>query len=145
MAVVSTKRAYRVEPIGDTGRRDDGYANVYDKDGWLLGTVYQDDVVVSSDLDNNSQDTVRRWFAYVDEEVEFVWETDEHLRDVTGYATREDAINALITGEWTEQDDGGPTPNEEAVLEKAVMGESLTADEHELLENAKQRLGDLLS
>ena len=144
MAVVSTKRAYRVEPI-DTGHSDDSYARVYEKDGWLLGYVKQNDVIVSADLDNNTQKTVKRWFAYVDEEVEFAWETDEHLRDVTGYATREDAINALITGEWTKQDDGGPTPNEEAVLEKAVMGESLTVDEHELLENAKQRLGDLLS
>ena len=92
-------QAYRLEPVDDIG---DDYTNVYDKDGWRLGYVKQNDVVVSTDLDANTQKIVKRWFAGISDSVELAWAPTEHLKDVTGYATQEDAVNALVNcvSEW---------------------------------------------
>ena len=144
MAEVIVGSAYRLVP-------KDGRATVYDKDDCPIGNVSLRDVIVSADLDANTQTTVERWFVkpsrnpvYRDkdkkrwgfEKSSFVWTPYEQLNDVTGYATQDDAVEALVNGRWL-----GWRIDEGFALLKARLGEKLTEDDRKLISDVENRFG----
>ena len=97
-----------VTPKVQIERVSDDTALVYDRSDEpnglkLIGRVHRKDVVLHTDLKNDSQIIVQRWFAVNESDVErqpSLWVPYEPLRQVSGYAMLDDAASALASGRW---------------------------------------------